>query len=88
VLLLALGVALGSLALSPEVDLDWHDYYDGDGDDAGHVGKMFSQWVDAGFTDTRLTFTPSTPIRCPAPVSVATPPQIARTPLGSRPPPT
>jgi len=40
-LLLALGVALGSLALGPEVELDSQDYYDGDGDDAGHVGKIF-----------------------------------------------
>jgi len=82
--LFAFGVALGSLALGPEVELDSQDYYDGNGDDAGHVAKVFSQWVDASFTDTRLTFIPSTPIRCPAPVSPPTPPRIARAPLGSR----
>lgn len=85
VLLVALGVALGSLALGLEFDL--LGYYDGDGDDAGDVGKILSHWVDASLTDARLTFIPSAPRRGLAAARAPRPPQIARGPLGSRAPP-
>jgi hypothetical protein len=86
VLLVALEGALGSLALG-QFGVDPPDYYDGDGDDAGHVERIFSQWVDAGVTKAGLTFIPSAPRRCLGPARAPRPPQIAREPLGSRAPP-
>lgn len=59
VLLLALGVSIGGPALDPEFEPP-HQHFDGDADDAGHVGKVFAHWVEAAVTDT-LTFLPSAP---------------------------
>jgi hypothetical protein len=63
VLLLVLGVSIGGPALDPEFELPAH-HFDGDADDAGHVGKVFAHWVAAAATDTRLTVVPSAPMRC------------------------
>ena len=46
VLLLVLGVSIGGPALDPEFELPAH-HFDGDADDAGHVGKVFAHWVAA-----------------------------------------
>ena len=45
VLLLVLGVSIGGPALDPEFELP-AQHFDGDADDAGHVGKVFAHWVD------------------------------------------
>jgi hypothetical protein len=86
VLLLVLGVCIGGPALDPEFEPP-PQHYDGDADDAGHVGKVSSHWVDAAVTDTRLPVIPSAPTRCRAPSDAPKPPQIAHEPLGARAPP-
>ena len=57
VLLLVLGVSIGGPALDPEFELP-AQHFDGDADDAGHVGKVFAHWVEAAATDV-LTLIPS-----------------------------
>jgi hypothetical protein len=86
VLLLVLGVSIGGPALDPEFELPAH-HFDGDADDAGHVGKVFAHWVDAAVTET-LIFVPAGPRRHRAPTAIPRLPRIAREPLGSRAPPT
>jgi hypothetical protein len=85
VLLLALGAALGSVALEPR--LDPPHYYDGDDDDAGLVGKILSHKIDAGNTDTGLGVVPSESGWWLVPISASRPPQVARGRPGSRAPP-
>ena len=85
VLLLVLGASIGGPALDPEFELPTQ-HFDGDADDAGHVGKVFAHWIDAAVTET-LTFVPAVPIRHRAPIAVPRRPQITLEPLGSRAPP-
>jgi hypothetical protein len=85
ILLLVLGVSIGGPALDPDFELPAH-HFEGDADDAGHVGKVFAHWVDAAVTDT-LTFVPGVPIRHRAPTAIPRLLQIALEPLGSRAPP-
>lgn len=85
VLLLVLGVSIGGPALDPEFELP-AQHFDGDADDAGHVGKVFAHWVDAAVTET-LTFVPAGPRRHRAPTAIPRRPQITLEPLGSRAPP-
>jgi hypothetical protein len=85
VLLLALGVALGSVALEPRFDPPNH--YDGDDDDAGLIGKTLSHKTDVGIIDTGLRFVPSESGRWLVPTSVSRQPQIVRGRFGSRAPP-
>jgi hypothetical protein len=85
VLLLVLGVSIVGPALDPESEPS-AQHYDGDGDDAGQVGKVFVHWVDATVTET-LTFVPSAPRLYRARNDAPRPPQIALEPLGSRAPP-
>jgi hypothetical protein len=86
-LLVVLGVCIGGPALDPEFELP-AQHFDGDADDSGHVGQIFTFWIDASVTDT-LTFVPSsTPVRhLPPPNEVPKPQQIVLEPLGSRAPP-
>jgi hypothetical protein len=86
VLVLVLGVCIGGPALDPEFEPLPH-HYDGDADDAGHIGKVFSHWVDTAVTDTPLTVIPSALTQCWAPSVPLRPPQIAHEPLRARPPP-
>ena len=84
ILLVALGVALWSVALGPQ--FDGPDRYDGDGDDTGLIANLLSQWV--GVIDTTgLTFVPLARGRCPTRTTTARPPQISRAPLCARAPP-
>ena len=85
VLLLALGVCIGGPALDPKFEPP-AQHFDGDADDAGHVGKVFACWVDTAVTDT-LTFVPSAPRRDRAPNDVSRPQQVVLEPVGSRAPP-
>lgn len=85
ILLLVLGVSIGGPALDPEFELP-AQHFDGDADDAGHVGKVFAHWVDVAVTDT-LTLVPAVPIRHRAPTAIPRRPQIALQPLASRAPP-
>jgi len=86
VLLVFLGVCIGGPALDPEFQLP-AQHFDGDADDSGHVGGIFTFWVDASVTDT-LTFVPSAgPIGHLAPNEAPRPLQIVLEPLGSRAPP-
>ena len=85
VLLLALGVSIGGPALDPGFEPP-APHYDGDDDDAGHVGKIFAYWVDTAVTET-LTFVPSAPRRHRAPNDVPGRSRSLLEPLGSRAPP-
>jgi len=85
VLLLVLSVSIGGPALDPEFELP-AQHFDGDADDAGHVGKVFAHWVDAAVTET-LTFVPAVQRRHRAPTAIPRRPQITLEPLGSRAPP-
>lgn len=85
-LLLAFAVAVGDSAHDPDFGSLSH-HYDGDGDDAGHVGKLRAHGIDAAVTDARPTVAPREPARPPARRDTPRPPQVAREPLGSRAPP-
>ena len=84
-LLLVLGVCIGGPALDPEFELP-AQHFDGDADDSGHVGEIFTYWIDTSVTET-LILVPSVPIRHRATNDVPKPPPIALEPLGSRAPP-
>jgi hypothetical protein len=86
ILLLALGISIGGFGPDPGFDSPTA-HYNGDLDDAGHVGKLRSHGVDAAVTDTRPTGVPSTLIRRWSPQDIPAPPAIAHEPLGSRAPP-
>jgi hypothetical protein len=85
VLLLALGLALSSVALGPEFDPPGH--YDGDEDDVGLIWKALSQWADIPVIGSQLRFISSAPTECLAPGDPIGPQHVARDPLGSRAPP-
>jgi hypothetical protein len=85
VLILVLGLSIGGPALDPEFEPPTQ-HFDGDADDAAHVGKVFIHWVDLAVTET-LTFIPSAPTRRHAPTTIIRPPQTVLEPLGSRAPP-
>ena len=86
VLLAVFGVALSSVALEFSDASDLY-HYDGDGDDAGHVEKVFSHDVDVIVVVSSPLFIPL----LPGPWLVADrplrPPAIPRGPLRSRAPP-
>jgi hypothetical protein len=85
VLLFVLGVAIGG----PALDLEFEPsapHYDGDADDAGHVGKVFVPWVDTAVSYT-LTFVPSSSRPHRAPTALPKPKLVALAPLSSRAPP-
>ncbi len=85
VLLVVLGVALSSVALESGVDAPNH--YDGDDDDSGDVGKIFSHDVDVVITVSDPLLLPAAPVRWLPAVRPLRPPEIARGPSGSRAPP-
>jgi hypothetical protein len=85
VLLLALGLALASVALGPEFDPPGH--YDGDGDDAGLIWKTLSQGADIPAIGSELRFASSPPVECPPPGEPLAPQHVVRDSLGSRAPP-
>jgi hypothetical protein len=84
VLLLALGLALSSLALGPGYDPPGH--FDGDQDDAGLIWRTLSQCADIPVIGTLLTFIPWAPTECVAPSTPVGPGHVAREPHGSRAP--
>ena len=85
VLLVVLGVALSSVAWESGVDAPNH--YDGDDDDSGGVGKIFSHDADVVVTVSDPLLLPAAPVRwLPAPRQLR-PPEISRGPVGSRAPP-
>lgn len=86
ILLLALGISIGGFA--PDHGFESPTaHYNGDSDDAGHVGKLRSHGVDAAVTDTRPAVIPSAPMRCSASKHIRAPLQVTHEPLGSRAPP-
>lgn len=85
VLLLALGLALSSVALGPEFDQPGH--YDGDGDDVGLIWKTLSQWADLPVMGSHPRFISPAPTEYPAPGDSVGPRHVARDSLGSRAPP-
>jgi hypothetical protein len=84
-LLLVLAVSVIGPALDPAFELP-PQHFDGDADDPGHVGNVFSYWVDVSVTDT-LIFVPSAPVRYRPSEDVLPPEQVALEPHGSRAPP-
>jgi hypothetical protein len=85
VLLLALGLALSSVALGPEFDPPGH--YDGDEEDVGLIWKTLSQVADISVIGSPLRFISSAPAGCLAPDDPIGPRHVARDSLGSRAPP-
>jgi hypothetical protein len=85
ILLFLFGISIGVPALDPAFE-PGAQHFDGDADDAGHVGKAFVHWIDPAVTET-LTLAPAAPARRQAPSKALRPPQRAREPLGSRAPP-
>jgi hypothetical protein len=87
-LLVVFGVALGSVALeSDDHAPDPPNHYDGDDDDAGNVGKIFSHDVDVVVTVSSPLFVPSAPGLLLAAIRQLRPPEVIRGPFGSRSPP-
>jgi hypothetical protein len=86
VLLLVLGVCIIGPALDPTFELP-AQHFDGDADDSGHVGKVFSWWIDPAVTETLPVVFSPTPVRYPPVVEILKPPQLACEPFGSRAPP-
>ena len=84
-LLLGLAAYIGGPALDPAFELP-AQHFDGDADDSGHVGEIFTYWTDTSVTET-LILVPSVPIWHRATNDVPKPPPIALEPLGSRAPP-
>ena len=84
--LVVLGTSIIGLGLDPGYEPPSH-HYDGDADDAGHVGKLRAHGVEAAVTDARLELirAPATLFRAPS--EHREPPLLAREPLGSRAPP-
>jgi hypothetical protein len=89
ILLLAVfGIALGSVALEPDDHApDLPNHYDGDDDDAGHVGKIFSHDVDVVVTVSSPLFVPSAPNPWLGASRTLRPPEVILGPFGSRSPP-
>ena len=85
-LLVVLGVCIGGPALDPTFELP-AQHFDGDADDSGHVGEIFTFWVDTAVTGPLTFVPPAVPIRHLEPTEVFKPPRIVREPLGSRAPP-
>jgi hypothetical protein len=86
ILLLAFAASIGDSA--PDLDLgSLSHHYDGDWDDAGHVGKLRAHGIEAAVTDYRPTVAPREPARPPARRDTPRPPQVAHKPVGSRAPP-
>ena len=86
VLLAVFGVALSSVALEFSDGSDLY-HYDGDGDDAGHVEKVFSHDVDVVVVVSSPLFVPLLPGPWLVAVRPLRPPAIPRGPLRSRAPP-
>ena len=87
-LLVVFGVALGSVALeSGDHTPDPPNHYDGDDDDAGYVGKIFSHDVDVVVMVSSPLFVPAAPGSWLAAVRSLRPPEVIRGPFGSRSPP-
>jgi hypothetical protein len=84
-LILALGLALASVALLPDFDPPGH--YDGDDDDAGLIRSTLSQWADIPASVNCLPFIFLAPTECLAPSAPIRPQHVASDPLGSRAPP-
>jgi hypothetical protein len=85
-LLLVLGVCIGGPALDPAFELP-AQHFDGDADDSGHVGEIFTYWVDAAVSETLAPAPATVPLPQPPADEVLKPPPLAREPLGSRAPP-
>jgi len=86
VFLFAFTVSIEGFAPDPAFEPPGH-HYDGDSDDAGHVGKLRAHGVDAAVTDARPTATPSERTLRRARRDAPRPPQVTLEPLGSRAPP-
>jgi len=86
VVLIVLGTAIVGLALDPAFSPPSH-HYDGDGDDAGHVGKLRAHGVEAAVTDARLVLAPAPAKPFLGPTEHPRQPLLSREPLGSRAPP-
>jgi len=86
VLLAVFGVALSSVALEFSDGSDLY-HYDGDGDDAGHVEKVFSHDVDVVVVVSSPLFIPLLPGPWLVAVHPLRPTAIPRGPLRSRAPP-
>lgn len=84
-LLLALGLALSSVALGPDFGPPGH--YDGDGDDVGLIWKTLPQAADVPVIGSQLSFIVSAPMEYVAPDDPVGPRHVTRDPLGSRAPP-
>ena len=84
--LVVLGTSIIGLALDPAFEPP-SQHYDGDADDAGHVGKLRAHGFEAAVTDARLELVPSPTTLFRAPSEHPEPPLLSRDPLGSRAPP-
>jgi hypothetical protein len=84
-LLLALGIALSSVALGSEFGPPGH--YDGDEDDVGLIWKTLPQAADVPVIASQLTLVSAAPTASLAPSEPVALRRVARDPLGSRDPP-
>jgi hypothetical protein len=84
-LLVVFGLALTSVAFEP--DFTQIDHYDGDDDDAGYVGKVFSHDVDVVVAVSSQPFVPVAEAPWLTAVRPLRLPAITRGPFDSRAPP-
>ena len=84
-LLLALGIALSSVALGSEFGPPGH--YDGDEDDVGLIWQTLPQAADVPVIATQLPLLSSAPTESLAPSDPIGPRQVGSDPRGSRAPP-
>src|SRR5215470_8222975 len=86
-LLLAFGAAILCPALESGFELPSDQHYDGDGDDAGLVGKIGAHGFDAAVIDSLEVFIPSAPTRCLTAIEISGLTPAVRAPIASRGPP-
>jgi hypothetical protein len=84
-LLLALGIALCSVALGSDFGPPGH--YDGDEDDVGLIWRTLPQAADVPVIASQLTFIFPAPAESVVPGNSLGPRRITRDPFGSRAPP-